>query len=99
VWRVVQLLPRRTFLHNKTLPLVVGHDRLDEQIRRIQSRVHVFGHTHIDKDKTIDGVRYVQVRPAHCPSFFVVLPIHANTCREDRMPLGTPPKGSSHGAS
>jgi hypothetical protein len=57
----VQLLPKRIFLLNKTLPLVVGDERLDEQIRRIGSQVHVFGHTHIDKDKVIDGVRYVQV--------------------------------------
>ena len=57
----VQLLPKRIFLLNKTLPLVVGDERLDVQIRRIGSQVHVFGHTHIDKDKVIDGVRYVQV--------------------------------------
>ena len=57
----MQLLPKRIFLLNKTLPLVVGDERLDEQIRRIGSQVHVFGHTHIDKDKVIDGVRYVQV--------------------------------------
>ncbi|ELR17623.1 Ser/Thr phosphatase, putative [Acanthamoeba castellanii str. Neff] len=55
-----ELLPKRIFLLNKTLPLVVGDERLDEQIRRIGSQVHVFGHTHIDKDKVIDSVRYVQ---------------------------------------
>ena len=33
---------------------------LDEQIRRLGSAVHVFGHSHINRDLRIDGVRYVQ---------------------------------------
>ncbi|KAL6072797.1 Metallo-dependent protein [Balamuthia mandrillaris] len=55
-----ELLPPRWLIRNKSLPLVVGDARLDQQIRRLGARVHVFGHTHIDKDVTIDGVRYVQ---------------------------------------
>ncbi|KAL6049797.1 Metallo-dependent protein [Balamuthia mandrillaris] len=57
-----ELLPPRWLIRNKSLPLVVGDARLDQQIRQLGARVHVFGHTHIDKDVTIDGVRYVQVR-------------------------------------
>ena len=33
---------------------------LERQLRRLGSDVHVFGHTHINTDKTLNGVRYVQ---------------------------------------
>lgn len=43
-----------------SLPLVIGCPELDIQIRKVKSVVHVFGHTHLNVDKTVDGVRYVQ---------------------------------------
>ncbi len=54
------LLPSTRSLSFKGLPLVAGSLGLEAQIRRIQPRVHVFGHTHIPCDEVIDGVRYVQ---------------------------------------
>jgi Icc-related predicted phosphoesterase len=54
------LLPPRERLRFKGLPLVAGCSALDRQIRQLQSRVHVFGHSHIACDRIIDGVRYVQ---------------------------------------
>ncbi len=54
------LIPPLRFLGFKGLPLVAGAARLDEQLRLAGSRVHVFGHSHIAEDRTIDGVRYVQ---------------------------------------
>eukprot|EP01118_Nematostelium_gracile_P014642 TRINITY_DN575_c0_g1_i1.p1 TRINITY_DN575_c0_g1~~TRINITY_DN575_c0_g1_i1.p1 ORF type:complete len:236 (+),score=41.43 TRINITY_DN575_c0_g1_i1:71-709(+) len=53
-------LPKRERLFVKYLPKVCGTFRLDEQIREIGSKIHLFGHTHIEWDKTVDGVRYVQ---------------------------------------
>lgn len=56
-------LPRRDLIGMTilpTLPFVVGCIDLEKQVRDLQSQCHVFGHTHIDWDKTIDGVRYVQ---------------------------------------
>ncbi len=41
---------------------VAGCKGLDKQIRRIASSVHVYGHQHRNRDRVIDGVRYV----AHC---------------------------------
>lgn len=55
-----ELLPRVHNLRFKGLPLVAGSLGIEAQIRRIQPRVHVFGHTHIPADRVIDGVRYVQ---------------------------------------
>lgn len=55
-----ELVPPVRHLRFKGLPLVAGSMGIEAQIRRIGSRVHVFGHTHIPADEVIDGVRYVQ---------------------------------------
>jgi Icc-related predicted phosphoesterase len=54
------LLPAVERLKFKGLPKVAGCVALDEQIRRLKSCVHVFGHSHISCDRVIDGVRYIQ---------------------------------------
>ena len=36
-----------------------GSKRVEEQIRRLGSKVHVHGHQHRNRDRVIDGVRYV----------------------------------------
>jgi hypothetical protein len=33
---------------------------LDNQIRKLESLVHVCGHTHTRVDKVIDGIHYIQ---------------------------------------
>ena len=38
---------------------VAGSTRLDAQIRALGSAVHVYGHQHRNRDRLIDGVRYV----------------------------------------
>lgn len=55
-----ELLPPVRYLRFRGLPLVAGSTGIEAQIRRIQPRVHVYGHTHISDDRVIDGVRYVQ---------------------------------------
>ncbi|EFA85678.1 predicted protein [Heterostelium album PN500] len=54
------LLPPKELLLYKSLPMVVGDTQLDGQLRKLGSNIHVYGHTHIDKDITIDKVKYVQ---------------------------------------
>jgi hypothetical protein len=54
------LLPPAQYLRFKGLPRVAGCAELDAQLRRVGSLAHVFGHSHIDCDREIDGVRYVQ---------------------------------------
>ncbi len=44
---------------------VAGCSLLDEQIRRIGSQLHVYGHQHRNRDVCIDGVRYV----SHCMGY------------------------------
>jgi len=54
------LLPDTTNLRFKGLPKVAGSDSLERQIRELSSAIHVFGHSHINCDLVIEGVRYVQ---------------------------------------
>lgn len=54
------LLPPVERLRFKRLPEVAICEPLEEQIRRLGSVVHVFGHSHINCDLRFDGVRYVQ---------------------------------------
>lgn len=55
-----ELLPPKRNLRFKGLPKVAGSTSVEDQIRRLGSVVHVFGHSHINYDCVIDGVRYVQ---------------------------------------
>ncbi len=41
---------------------VAGSWQIDRFIRRVGAAIHVYGHQHINRDRTIDGVRYI----AHC---------------------------------
>lgn len=55
-----ELLPPTKRLRFKGLPKVAGCLKLDGQLRRLNSLVHVSGHSHINHDRMIDGIRYVQ---------------------------------------
>jgi hypothetical protein len=54
------LLPPVESLWFQRLPEVAICEPLEDQIRRLGSVVHVFGHSHINRDLRLDGVRYVQ---------------------------------------
>lgn len=49
----------------KALGHVMGDTRLLDQIKRLKSLVHVFGHSHQNVDAVLDGVRYVQNALGH----------------------------------
>ncbi|KAJ4455588.1 putative Ser/Thr protein phosphatase family [Paratrimastix pyriformis] len=54
------LLPSSQYLQLKFLPHLSGATRLEQQIRRIHSHTHVFAHSHINAERTFEGVRYIQ---------------------------------------
>lgn len=56
----IELLPSQARLRFKGLPKVAGSPELEGQLRALGAEVHVFGHSHIPWDETIDGVRYLQ---------------------------------------
>lgn len=41
---------------------VAGSALIEEQIRKLGSKIHIYGHQHINRDREIDGVRYI----SHC---------------------------------
>lgn len=45
-------------VHRKIYPLL-GTTKLEELIRQIGPNVHVYGHSHINRDVVIDGVNYI----------------------------------------
>ena len=56
------------FLPRKELPLPGVHEmakasgclQIEQQLRRVRSKLHVFGHTHINTQSEHDGVVYMQ---------------------------------------
>lgn len=56
----IELLPTREKLKFKGLAKVAGCRLIERQIRELRSVTHVFGHSHINRDWEIEGVRYVQ---------------------------------------
>ena len=49
----------KRFSYDQHVPKISGSSYLEEQIRRVNPRVHVFGHTHVAWDTILEGVRYV----------------------------------------
>jgi len=56
----LDLLPPQEKLVYKELGRVCCSGGLERQLRRLGADVHVFGHTHINCDQTLGGVRYIQ---------------------------------------
>lgn len=54
------LFPPKEYLRISWLANVSLCAGLDDQIRQLNARVHICGHTHTTFDRVIDGVRYVQ---------------------------------------
>lgn len=55
-----ELIPEKRMLLQPSLHRVSGSEPLEAQIRRLMPDIHAFGHTHLNMDLTLDGVRYVQ---------------------------------------
>eukprot|EP01041_Mallomonas_annulata_P009320 gene9320-19348_t len=55
-----ELCPEKRLITDPYLSRVIGSDVLEEQIRRLKPHLHMFGHTHIPIDMTLEGQRYLQ---------------------------------------
>lgn len=55
----IDVMPRRIPPHRRFVYPVLGSDSIDAQIRRLSSRIHVYGHSHVNRNVTIDGVTYI----------------------------------------
>ena len=56
----IDLLSEQAQLRFKGLPKMAGSPGLGPVVAGIGGEMHVFGHSHIPWDETIDGVRYLQ---------------------------------------
>ena len=55
----LDLMPARYPEKHKALFPVLGTERLEAQIRRLGSSKHFYGHSHLNRNKVIDGVTYI----------------------------------------
>ncbi len=55
----IDLMPTFIPPEHRTLYPVLGSARLDEQVRALGSTLHVYGHSHVNRRVTIDGVTYI----------------------------------------
>jgi predicted phosphodiesterase len=55
----IDVMPAFIPAEGRLLYPVLGTTRLDQQLRRLNSRIHVYGHSHVGRHVTIDGVSYI----------------------------------------
>lgn len=55
----IDVMPARIPEKHRFLYPVLGTSLLDEQIREIGSTLHVYGHSHVNRNVHIDGINYV----------------------------------------
>lgn len=55
----IDLMPARYPEKHKALFPVLGTDRLEHRIRSLGSTKHFYGHSHLNRNKEIDGVTYI----------------------------------------
>jgi predicted phosphodiesterase len=55
----IDLMPSFIPKANRLLYPVLGSTRLEHQLRRFNSSIHIYGHTHVNRQVAIDGVSYV----------------------------------------
>jgi len=55
----IDLMPPYIPLEHRLVYPVLGSTGLDDQLRQLGSVLHVYGHSHVNRDVTIDGVTYI----------------------------------------
>ena len=55
----VDLMPAGVPEHVAALFPVFGTHQLEPQIRLLRSKIHIYGHSHLNRNLVIDGIRYV----------------------------------------
>ncbi len=55
----IDLMPPYIPSEKRMLYPVLGSSRLEEQLRALKSRIHVYGHSHVNREVAMDGVVYI----------------------------------------
>jgi Icc-related predicted phosphoesterase len=55
----IDLMPSGVPKKHRILYPVLGSSKLESQVRRLKPKIHVYGHSHINRNVTFDGVSYI----------------------------------------
>ncbi len=55
----IDLMPHYIPAKYRIVYPVLGSESLDRQIRLLGSTIHIYGHSHVNRDIEVDGVRYI----------------------------------------
>jgi Icc-related predicted phosphoesterase len=55
----IELIPPFVRAGGRVLDPVLGSTRLERQLRRLNSSMHVYGHSHVNRNIKMDGVSYI----------------------------------------
>lgn len=55
----IDLMPEFIPCSGKLLYPILGSAQLDRQLRRLNANIHVYGHSHVNRQVKIDGVSYI----------------------------------------
>jgi Icc-related predicted phosphoesterase len=55
----IDLMPSFIPKNKRVLYPILGATRLEQQLRRHNPDIHVYGHSHVNRNVTIDGVTYI----------------------------------------
>ncbi len=55
----LEIMPEHMPLIHKKLFPVLGASRIDDQLREIGSSLHIYGHSHLNRNITLEGVTYI----------------------------------------
>lgn len=61
----IDVMPDRIPVEKRFIYPVLGTARLEEQLRRLKPDVHIYGHSHVNRDIDIDGIRYINCAYAY----------------------------------
>ncbi len=55
----IDVMPDDIPQNHRLLYPVLGAAQLDGHVRRLNAAVHVYGHSHVNRDVVLDGTRYI----------------------------------------
>ncbi len=55
----IDVMPSFIPLSSRYIYPVLGSDLIDAQVRQLSSKIHVYGHSHVNRDCMISGIRYI----------------------------------------
>ncbi len=55
----IDVMPARIPEKRRKVYPVLGSNRLGQQVESLAPDIHIYGHSHVNQDKTIDGISYV----------------------------------------